>query len=105
MAKVVPGPPYPGVYQHYKGDIYIVHKIITDSTNNRPGRITDGRIMVFYESLELKEFHVREIQEFNEHVHDDGSPSHEHHFYADIPGCEECVPRFKLMDLAPKDDG
>lgn len=100
---VIPGPPYPGVYKHYKGDYYVVHKVITDSTNNRPGRdITDGRIMVLYESLKTKELHVRAILEFQQLVHSDGMPSIQFH----LPGaiCGKCIPRFKFMDRTEIDE-
>lgn len=90
---VVPGPPYPGVYEHYKGDYYVVHKIITDSTNTRA-----GKIMVLYESLETKEFHVRDVAEFLSFVHGDGTGSWTHHFHVEIKTCKECRPRFRPVD-------
>lgn len=90
---VVPGPPYPGVYEHYKGDGYIVHKILTDSTNAR-----SGRIMVLYESMETKKLLVRDIQEFNDFVHADGTGSWTHHFHVEIKTCKECRPRFRQVD-------
>jgi len=90
--QVVPGPPYPGVYEHYKGDLYVVHKVITDSTNG----VRNGRIMVLYESLKEKELHVRDIREFIEHVHPDGSPMIHHHLSDKMEECEECVPRFAM---------
>lgn len=98
VTAAIPGPPFPGVYQHYKGDFYIVHKIVSDSTNNRPGRLT-GTIFVLYESLGHKTLNVREIREFNEKVHRDGSPGWEHHTGILSEPCDECVPRFKLLNL------
>jgi hypothetical protein len=95
---VLPGPPYPGGYEHYKGGIYVVHKIITDETSNRfSGRLTDGRIMVLYESLETKEWHVRQITDFLSLVHADGSLSWEHHMSWENDACEKCRPRFRKI--------
>jgi hypothetical protein len=91
MTDVVPGPPYPGVYQHYKGDLYVVHGIITDSTNSR-----SGTIVVLYESLKYKELHVREIREFTEMVHEGQSRMFVH---SPDPYCEICTPRFKLLTM------
>lgn len=91
MTTVVPGPPYPGVYQHYKGDLYVVHKVITDSTNRRA-----GTIVVLYESLDQKVLHVREIVEFLETMCG-GQPSFTVH--APDPNCELCTPRFKLLNM------
>jgi hypothetical protein len=97
---LVPGPPYPGAYEHYNGGIYVVHKIITDKTsNNHSGRLTDGRILVLYESLETKEWHVREISEFLEKVHEDGTPSWLHHFSLMNDDCKECRPRFRKIEI------
>lgn len=89
---VPPGPPYPGVYEHYKGDIYVVHRMITDSTNER-----SGRIVVYYESLETREFHVREVIEFLDMVHEDGSASWEHHVAVIGEQCDKCRPRFRML--------
>lgn len=92
---IVPGPPYPGAYRHHKGGIYVVHKIITDQTNNNfSGRLTQGRIVVLYESLGTRELHVRDVAEFLTYVHADGSISWYHHMNSEIESCEECQPRF-----------
>lgn len=89
---VVPGPPYPGVYQHYKGGLYIVHKVVFDSGNDRNGQIT-----VLYESLEHGTLTHRPVLEFEQVVHPDGTPSVRIH---GLQGCNKCVPRFKLLNLA-----
>jgi hypothetical protein len=95
ISLVVPGPPYPGVYEHYKGDFYVVHKVITDSTNDR-----SGRIVVLYESLEKKELHVRDVIEFLEDVHEDGQPAYMHHIKIGGVINDCCKPRFRLLNLA-----
>lgn len=92
IRQVVPGPPYPGVYQHYKGALYVVHKVISDSTNG-----CNSRILVLYESLEYKTLNVRAIVEFLEKVHPDGEASIRHHGLHVT--CDLCVPRFKLLNM------
>lgn len=52
-----------GIYKHYKGGIYAVLGICSDSTNGR-----DDAKMVLYYSLEKHQIHVREIAEFHEIV-------------------------------------
>lgn len=87
---VIPGPPYPGVYLHYKGDPYVVHKIIFDSSNSR-----NGKIIVFYESLAHGSLTVRDAQEFRQLVHEDGRTSLEVHGFGVV--CGNCVPRFRML--------
>lgn len=91
MTQVVPGPPYPGVYQHYKGGLYIVHKVIFDSGNGRNNQIT-----VLYESIEYGTLTHRPIVEFTQLVHN-GQPSITIH--PPDPNCELCIPRFRLLDM------
>lgn len=52
-----------GLYRHYKGGLYAVLGIATDSTNGR----NDAR-MVLYWSLAKQKLLVREISQFNERV-------------------------------------
>lgn len=95
----VPGPPYPGAYEHYKGGVYVVHKIITNETSVEYSGRPAGRIVVLYESLKTKEFHVRDISEFLGYVHADGTPSWNHHMNDEVESCKKCRPRFKRIEI------
>lgn len=48
-----------GLFQHYKGPLYLVLDTVLDSTNDHL-----GRSFVIYLSLEKKSLHVRESEEF-----------------------------------------
>ena len=51
------------VYEHYKGDKYLVLLVADDSTNNRSG----NRVVV-YVSLTNGKIHCRDLTEFTEPV-------------------------------------
>lgn len=91
---VIPGPPFPGAYQHFRGGIYIVRQIVVDETNH-----DNGRIMVLYEKTTTGKLYVRTIHEFNQMVHaDDGTPSIMSHLIGGKQeDCALCVPRFHQM--------
>lgn len=61
---------HPGLYQHYKGDLYWVEGVATDSTNGRP-----GAEYVFYVSLANASCHVRRRDEFQEVVQTPAGPA------------------------------
>lgn len=51
------------LFQHYKGDLYIVEGVAENSTNDEA-----GGWYVFYKSLEFGAMHCRRLTEFNEEV-------------------------------------
>jgi len=53
----------PGLYRHYKGDLYAVLALVQDSTNSE-----QGRSMVLYYSLAYGLLRVRWTREFIEPV-------------------------------------
>lgn len=60
----------PGLYQHYKGDLYWVEGIGPDSTNG-----AGGEWYVFYRSLQNEICHVRKLAEFDETVQTPDGPT------------------------------
>lgn len=90
---VVPGPPFPGMYQHFRGDVVQVHRIVADQSN-----IDVGRLKVLYERIFDGRMLVRDVREFNEVVHvEDGTPSVIAHLGSLTKTCGMCVPRFHQM--------
>lgn len=93
---VVPGPPYPGLYQHFRGEVVAVKGLVVDKTNR-----DTNRLKVLYERLFDKALLVRDVSEFNQMVHPyDGTPSVMAHLGSFENSCKMCVPRFHQMTPA-----